>query len=353
MNFEQIDPLFQINEENTNKYKTAGFIATKTVDEIIKKIKHNTKLLDLYLFGNEFIMKECEKVFKEIKYKGIAFPVCLSLNNIAGHHIPKENEKILEGDILKIELGVHIDGYPAFITYSMILNESGSVKNKIDDKKANVMKAVIECSKEIFKIMKPDYSNLDVAKIMKKCAKKYNCNSPIYNESGNAPGIFSFQISRNVIDGYNDDNAEFIHSFILSRNNPFYDFTQRETKFEENEVYAIDILMSTGNGKLNKSNEFNIFRRNFEEKCELKLKSSKFALGLFNKEKFPIVLNADDSKIKLGLKECLNKNLLNAYPEVSEKDGEFVARIKFTVIVKDNPILISGKSGDTELKKFE
>lgn len=345
---ELTDPLYQLNDENLSKYKMAGYIATKTIDEIIKKMKPEIQLINLIQLANNFIESECEKVYKNIKYKGLAFPVCLSINDIAGHYIPKITDVTKEGDIIKIELGVHIDGFPAFIGYSTIINETNK---KIDDKRANVMKAVIEASKKIIKIMTPNYSNIDVTNLLKKYSEKYNCNLPICNEKGAIPGVFSYQISRYICDGYNSEEDEFIHKFILSKENPSFDFSQRETYFEENEIYVIDILMSTGNGKLNSINETNIYRRNFEMRSDLKLKSSREALVLFNNNRFPITLT-NNSKIKLGIKECINKKLLEIYPVVSEKKNEFIARIKFTVIIKETPMLICGRPSDSELKKL-
>lgn len=45
--------------------------------------------------------------------KGIAFPTCISVNNIVGHYSPlKSEDSILKkGDLAKISLGVHIDGF--------------------------------------------------------------------------------------------------------------------------------------------------------------------------------------------------------------------------------------------------
>ena len=345
------EPLEQIDDiNNLNKYKAAGLIATKACTEITKNIKSNIKLLDLVNIGNNFINSELDKVYKDVKYKGLSFPICLSLNCIAGSYIPNDKDVINEGDILKIELGVHIDGFPANIVYSTILNSSN---NKITDKRANVMKACIEASKEIFKVLKPGKTNMDVIKVMEKFAEQYGCNLPICNEYGAIPGVFSFQMSRYICDGYNDDiEDEFVHRFILSKQNPNFDYSMREMELEENEVYAIDILMSTGSGKLAATGGVDIYKRNHENRVLLKLNSSKETLNLFNKERFPISLQNKNTKVKLGLKECLEKKLLEKYTIVKEKEGEYIARIKFTVIIKDNPILVCGKPADEELNKL-
>lgn len=347
------DPLEQLNNiDNLNKYKTAGIIATKACDEITKNIKNGIKLIDLVNMGNNFITSELDKVHKDVKYKGLSFPICLSLNNIAGHYIPNDTDIINEGDILKIELGVHIDGFPANIVYSTILNSTDN-KLLITDKRANAMKACIEASKELIKILKPGKTNTDVVKVMEKCAEKYGCKLPLCNEYGAIPGVFSFQMSRYICDGYNDDeDDEFVHRFILSRENLNYDYSMREMEFEENEIYAIDILMSTGTGKLVGTDKTDIYKRNHENRVLLKLNSSKTTLNLFNRERFPISLQNKDTRIRLGLKECLEKKLLEKYSIVKEKEGEYIARIKFTVIIRDNPILICGKPADGELAKL-
>lgn len=347
------DPLEQIeNTDNVQKYKDAGLIATKAVTQIVKNAKPGSNLLTLITKANELIKNELSGVHKDVKDKGILFPICLSLNHVAGYNIPTNQETLKEGDLLKIDLGVHIDGFPAQIAFTTLVTNNQDVTNVIKDKRANVMRAVIEASREIGKIMTPGTMNTEIVKIMEQTAKKYGCSLPISNENGLIPGVNSFQISRYVIDGYTDDDCEFVHRFILARENTAYDFSLMELPLEENEVYAIDIVMCSGTGKLNQNKETSIFKRNYERRCELKLKASKNVLNSL-KGSYPIVIDIQDPKVKMGIKECVQKGLVNAYPVVAEKDGEFTARIKFTIIVKDKPVLICGKQADQELMKLE
>lgn len=350
--FEFTDPLEQLNDPNNlNKYKASGLIATKAINEAIKQLQPNVKLLDVVNQTTKYIIDECNKTYKDVKYKGLAFPVCISKNHVAGHYIPKETDIVNTGDLIKIELGVHVDGYPAMIAFTTLITEPNQ---KYNDQRSNVLKAVIESSKEIVNLMKPGKTNKDVVKVMEKYAEKYNCNLPIYNDNefDVVPGVISYEISRGVIDGCNDDNDEYVHRFILSRNNPNYEFVLRETEFEENEVYAVDILMSSGTGKLQNMNETCIYKKTPNIYENLKLKTSRDVISSFGKEMFPIKIDPNNIRMKLGLKECIEKDLLTVYPATCEKEGEFVARIKFTVIVKDKPILICGRPGDNELNKL-
>ena len=45
--------------------------------------------------------------------RGVAFPTCVSVNYIMGHYSPMKDESttLAEGDVAKIDLGAHMDGY--------------------------------------------------------------------------------------------------------------------------------------------------------------------------------------------------------------------------------------------------
>jgi len=348
---ELTDPFDQlIDDKNLDYYNMAGNIAAKVLDALVNMTKPGVKIFDLCNKGDALIVEEVGKVMKKITDKGIAFPTCVSINEMAGFNSPMPDDKsvIKDGDLVKIELGVHINGFPALVCFTVLVNESGE---KISDRRADVLKAAIEASREIVSMMKPGVFNEDIVKIMKDKAQKYNCNLPTISENTHAPGVLSFQISQSVIDGYNDDDDEFIHRFILSR--PYdYESGMRKLELERDEVYAIDILMSTGTGKLTRAGDSTIYKRLVDRFETLKLKMSKDTLSSIGKTRFPVHLKSKDSKFKFGLKECLTKGLIEEYPPMKEKHGEYTARIKFTVVVRDKPILVIGRSATAELNKL-
>lgn len=62
--------------------------------------------------------------------KGIAFPTSISKNEICGHYSPfktdaegkeKETNTLNEGDVAKIDLGVHIDGFVALVAHTVVV----------------------------------------------------------------------------------------------------------------------------------------------------------------------------------------------------------------------------------------
>lgn len=350
------DPFEQLDDDiNLEKYKSAGKVVSTVLDNVINKMVPGVDIFHICEAADKEIVSELSKMFKNIKYKGIVFPTCISLNNIAGHYRPLTSGEcvVKNGDIAKIELGAHIDGFPAPICYTMVVN--GDNSEKINGKKAMAVRGVIEASREVFQLMRPEKTNTDIIKCLEKIAEKYNLSLPISSDPGIAPGVMTYQVSQYVLDGHNDDDDEYVHAMILNRDNNELDFTMRETPIEENDVYAVDIMMTTGNGRLNRVNDTRIFKRNLNSFHNLKIKSSKSTLAEFKREPFPQNMSTKlNPRFKFGLKECLDNYLLTEYPVMAEKETEVIARIKFTVVCREkNPILITGRAADMELAKLE
>ena len=84
----------------------AGAAAKKILSEGAQRIQVGVSLLDVADFVENSIL---EAGF------GIAFPVNISLNEAAAHDTPSPDDTrtFAEGDMVKLELGVHLDGYIA------------------------------------------------------------------------------------------------------------------------------------------------------------------------------------------------------------------------------------------------
>jgi methionine aminopeptidase len=341
VDYEVSDPIDQFNNSVLNKYKTTGKIISKILSELINKCKVDANTEDICKYGNNRMIEECNKYYNEIKYKGICFPTTISVNNYVGNNI--SNNVLKTNDMLNIELGVHIDGYPAIIAYTLIIGTP-------TDEQQNVLNAVSEASKQVLKNMKPSNTNIKISSIIQETAKKYGLTVPLpnlssNNETSHIPGTISYQVSRNVIDGYNDDDDEYVHRLIIHSQGSINDMY--ELALENNEIYIMDIVMMSGNGKVHiEDNTYGLYKRVYKEKKQLKMKTSRSTLQQFN-SCFPInVTNIADNKFKLGLKECISNGLIESYPPVYTKEGAIVGRAKFTVLVRKDPLLIIGRSLD-------
>merc|ERR1712130_918270 len=110
-----------------------------------------------------------------------------------------------------------------------------------------------------------------------------------------------------------------------------------EFSFEHHQVFGIDIMMSSGRGKaVDRGERTTIYKRNVEIEYPLKMKTSRELLKSINKQypTFPFTMrNFESSRSRLGITECVRTNIVQPYPILSEKNGEFVAQFKFTVII--------------------
>ena len=51
---------------------------------------------------------------------GVAFPTCISVNNVICHYTPLLSEPdtcLQDGDLVKMDLGAHIDGFIAVVAH--------------------------------------------------------------------------------------------------------------------------------------------------------------------------------------------------------------------------------------------
>jgi len=65
------------------------------LDEVLKKIKPGVNIVEITAHGDKRINEELKKVFAKKRIeKGIAFPVCLSVNNVCGHYSPLASDAL-------------------------------------------------------------------------------------------------------------------------------------------------------------------------------------------------------------------------------------------------------------------
>ncbi|XP_050920275.1 ERBB-3 BINDING PROTEIN 1 [Lathyrus oleraceus] len=236
-------------------------------------------------------------------------------NNTICHFSPLVSDETVleEGHILKIDLACHIDGFIAVVAHTHVLQE-GSVTGRATD----VIAAANTAAEVALRLVRPGRKNQDVTDAIQKVAAAYDCRI--------VEGVLGHQMKQFVIDA---------NKVVLNVSNP--DTRVDDAEFEENEVYAIDIVASTGEGKpkLLDEKQTTIYKRAVDKSYHLKMKASRFILSEIS-QKFPIMPFSaralEEKRARLGLVECMNHELLQPYPVLHEKQGDFVAHTKFTAL---------------------
>ncbi|KAJ8647579.1 hypothetical protein MRB53_000602 [Persea americana] len=308
--------------EVVTKYKSAAEILNKALQLVLSQCKPKAKIVEICEKGDSFIREQTGNMYKNSKKKierGVAFPTCISVNNIFCHFSPlASDESVLEeNDIVKIDMGCHIDGFIAVVAHTHVLQEG-----PVSGRAADVIAAANTAAEVALRLVRPGRKNKEVTEAIQKVAAAYDCKI--------VEGVLSHQLKQFVIDG---------NKVILSVTNP--ETRVDDAEFEENEVYAIDIVTSTGDGKprLLDEKQTTIYKRAVDKNYHLKMKSSRFIFSEIN-QKFPIMpftaRALEEKRARLGLVECVNHDLLQPYPVLHEKPGDLVAHIKFTVLLMPN-----------------
>jgi curved DNA binding protein len=308
-----------------DKYHTAAEIANNTMSQLIEYIQPEKDVIDICSHGDQLIEEAVVKKYNKVKKpnKGIAFPTCISINNCAGHFSPIPGDTsatIKVGDVVKIDLGVHIDGYISQCSHTIVVGrnpEEGPLTGKV----ADAICAAYFAGECAIRLLKPGKTNTEITKAIRKVADIFHVN-PV-------EGVLSHEVKRNLIDGNN---------VIIQK--PDVDQNVEEISFEQNQVYIIDISMSTGEGKTREiDSRTTVFKRAVDRNYQLKLDASRKILGQIQ-QKAPVlpfnIRMLDEKKRKMGMVEITKHDLVDSYPVLFEKEGETIVQFKFTALLLQN-----------------
>ena len=156
-----------MDKEDLEKIKKAGRIAGESLN-------FGKTLIKEYASVKEII----EKIENKIEFlKGKpAFPAQLAINEVAAHFLPDNELKLKEGDIVKLDLGVHINGF--------IADTAATVEVKTNKNK-ELIQASQEALTNALKIIKQDIKIYEIGKVIEETTKKFNFK-PITNLSGHS-----------------------------------------------------------------------------------------------------------------------------------------------------------------------
>eukprot|EP00421_Protoceratium_reticulatum_P003371 CAMPEP_0168371678 /NCGR_PEP_ID=MMETSP0228-20121227/7895_1 /TAXON_ID=133427 /ORGANISM="Protoceratium reticulatum, Strain CCCM 535 (=CCMP 1889)" /LENGTH=386 /DNA_ID=CAMNT_0008384573 /DNA_START=140 /DNA_END=1300 /DNA_ORIENTATION=- len=309
------------NPDVTTKYRTAADITNKALAKIIELCVDEADIATVCEIGDKILEEETSKLYnkkdkgRKIE-KGIAFPTCVSVNELVGHFSPLKGEsKVLKaGDIAKIDLACHIDGFIAAAGHTIVVGGE-----KVEDRRADVIMCAWNAAEAALRLVQVGNTNTAVTEAFGKLSTDFNCKP--------MQGVLSHQMKKHVIDG---------NRVIIGCE------TQEEKvdefEFEMNEVYCIDVVMSTGEGKSKETELRNtVYKRAVETSYNLKTQKARQFISEVNRRfpALPFTLRAieDEQVARVGVSEARRHELLEEYPVLKEKDKEFVAQFKFTVLL--------------------
>ena len=206
----------------SNYYKAAE-IHKKIRNELDTVVDENISLSDICSFIENKIKLYSDK--NEIN-SGIAFPVGLSLNNIAAHSTPMKNSNIYlkKSDVLKIDFGVHVGGCIIDSAYTW----TG------DNTYKPLLSASCEAVDTVIKSIGVGTTVSEIGALSEEIVKSYEIEiNGVLKPIKTIENLCGHSILPWKIHG-----GKLIQN-VRNNNN---------TKIEENDILAIEVFTSTGNG---------------------------------------------------------------------------------------------------------
>ena len=294
-------------DEEIEKFRQAGKIISQVREETKNWIKPGMKLSEI-----------ANRIEDETRKGGgeVAFPANLSLNELAAHYTPTKDDEIVvkDGDVMKVDVGCHVDGFVADTAYTLCLNPEYKDLVKASE---NALNAAID-------LATPGRVISDLSAAIEEEIKALGF-TPISNLTGHGLGKFVVHKDPAI---------------------PNVKFTT-QNRLEEGQAIAIEPFATPGNGRVVDTTEVLIFRLT-EPKPVRNPASRKIIAFVEGFQGLPFAqrwveqgLDFSRFKIHLAMKELLDREILHGYPALREGSGGMVAQSEHSLIVSDPPIVFT------------
>jgi len=289
-------------EEVLKKYVRAGRIAAEVREVMRKTVSEGMAIIEV-----------CERAEALIREKGgkPAFPCNVSINEVAAHYTspPGDRRTIPTNSIVKVDIGVHIDGYIADTAVTVFFNPEYE----------DLMRTAEEALEVGVKILRPGMSMPAFGSVIEKTIKARG-HKPVSNLTGHQIGRFLIHTGKSLPNVFHLSTA----------------------KVNVGEVYAIEPFVTVANaaGKIEHGREAHIFR--FLKRKSLKNVNAQQLLDYIikNFQTLPFAERwlqkiVPPEHYKTAFSELLSSKTLMAYPVFIEASGKPVAQAEHTVVVTD------------------
>ena len=283
----------------------AGKIASQVRKWIKPQIKKGILLLE--------IADKIENKIIELRGKP-AFPVNLSIDNVAAHYTPPYDDKIPAHGLLKIDFGVHIEGWIVDTAFSVDLEDNEENKKLITASEESLNNA-----SELIKSQIEKSGGITLNEIGKEISGTIESLGfyPIVNLSGHSMERYNLHSGITIPNIGNSDNSKI-----------------------KDGLYAVEPFATTGTGKVHDGKLSEIYclisekiPRNSDAREILKFIISEYSTLPFCSR---WIIKKFGIKSLFGLKQLEDNGNLHHFSQLVEKSGVKVSQA-------ENSFLIDGK----------
>jgi methionyl aminopeptidase len=289
----------QFSEDEIEKFRKAGKIAAVIRDKVKPKIKEGVKLLDIA----EFIEGEIRKAGAQP-----AFPVNISINDIAAHYTPIPNDESVfkQGNLVKVDFGAHVDGYPSDLAFSVSIGE-----------KNPMIKIAEEALELAVSMCKPGTPVGEIGAEVQKLIESQGYK-PISNLTGHSMERWD------------------LHSGISVPNVG----VPSSPELEEGSIFAIEPFVTNGGGKVHSTSPSQIFNL---QSMRVRLPKARKALVYIaeNFNALPFTSRWLPEEYYRIFPYLVTQRALHQYPILKEVKNGLISQAEHTVLIKDKPEVLT------------
>ena len=284
----------------------AGEISAEVKKYARTFIKEGTPLLEI-----------AEKIESKIIELGgkIAFPTNTSINEVAAHYTPSHNDETKAHGLIKIDLGVHIDGWIADTAFSLDL------ENNEENKKLII--ASQEALKNAQKTIKENISTNQIGKVIQETIESQGF-SPIINLAGHEMKQHELHAGLNI---------------------PNID-DKKEITIKKG-IYAIEPFATNGSGKVYDGKPSGIYMVTDTKNIRSSIAREVLEFILEEYSTLPFcsrwLVKKFGVKALFGLRQLEENGNLHHFPQLIETGKGKVAQTENTMIVDEEGVLVTTK----------
>jgi len=242
-----------------------------------------------------------------------AFPVNLSINNIAAHYTPSYDDEISAHGLLKIDFGVHIDGWIADTAFSMDLENNNENKSLILSSE--------QALKNSIKIVKPKIQLSKIGRVIQETIESGGF-SPIINLSGHS--IEQYELHSGITIPNIDDNRKILL---------------------EKGLYAIEPFATSGGGKVYDGPPSGIYQLISEKNVRSPIAREVLDFIKNEYKTLPFcsrwLVKKFGTKALLGLRQLEDNGNLHHFARLVESSKSKVAQAENTILVEEKETIVT------------
>ena len=274
---------------------------------------------EVKIYAKDFIKKDmplleiAEKIENRIRELGgePAFPTNLSINEMTAHYTPFNDDKTLARGLLKVDFGVHIEGWLSDTAFSIDLENSEQNQRLIESAEAALEKATKE-------IAVGNTTN-EIGKVIEETIEAQGF-SPVRNLSGHSMEQYDLH-SGTTIPNIEDDS---------------------KTKINKG-LYAIEPFATNGSGKVKDKNPSGIYVLIDTKNIRGPIAREILNLIMEKYKTLPFcerwVVKKLGSKALFGLRQLEKNGNVHQFKQLIEIPGSKVAQAENTILLTDKKIV--------------